>query len=125
MRDWDVLTQVAREQQSSSSASNTANTNIIDKQKKKEPENTQKSLPNMFVSHRHYIAALALLYLAEARAQLVLEATGDLSRRSSSNCFVPVTVQTTKRDSSTLDCLTVKVSQPRGSAFRVSCNIER
>ena len=95
MRDWDVLTQLvqtkaAKQQQDDAS-----------------PTSTKKPLPETFVSHGHYMAAWAPLCLAEARAQMVSDASTYTNRIQ----FVPVTAKTVTKDGSTLDSMRVQVSR--------------
>jgi hypothetical protein len=71
LRDWDFLSAYVKEagankqprgQQPQGNANNASNTN------------TSKSLPDTYISHRHYIASWAPLCLAECRAQMLSEA---------------------------------------------------
>lgn len=65
LREWDFLSQFASEtrlQEKGNSASNDNDNGDL---------NSKKPLPNVFLSHRHYMAAWAPLCLAECRAQIL------------------------------------------------------
>ena len=64
LREWDFLSQFANEtrlQQNGNAVSNNEGVDI----------NSKKPLPDVFLSHRHYMAAWAPLCLAECRAQIL------------------------------------------------------
>jgi senataxin len=61
LREWDVLTQFAQQQNSDINISSNNN------------NNQSKPLPDTFINARHYMAAWAPLCIAECRAQLMQE----------------------------------------------------
>lgn len=73
LREWDFLSQLANETRMQQKGSNSNNNTASDDECV--DINSKKPLPNVFLSHRHYMAAWAPLCLAECRAQLLQKAT--------------------------------------------------
>lgn len=80
IREWDFVSDLAN----------------LNNDKDESSLNTRKSIPETFISFRHYISLWAPLCLAEARAQLMSELmTTSNQQRSKARLFVEVEVETT------------------------------
>jgi senataxin len=62
LREWDFVSQLASETRMQGNMASSSNDDEI---------NSKKPLPNVFLSHRHYMSAWAPLCLAECRAQIL------------------------------------------------------
>lgn len=123
LRDWDFISQFDQEvyrqnQPYKKEEEDSAKAATDDA---KSSNNKNKSLPDTFINHRHYIAAWAPLVMQEARAQLLSEVLSNVpswtskNKNQQRNYYVHVSVKTWQqhRDiatSSTLDSLTVQIS---------------
>jgi senataxin len=83
IREWDFVSDLARQQQQQQELDDTVKTPA------------KKSIPDTFISSRHYIAAWAPLCLAETRAQLLSEVLTECGQNPRRSPFLLVDVETT------------------------------